>query len=159
VFEFHEISGAERALAGGGRYDGLVELFGGPKMPACGLGMGDVVLANALRDRKLLPDDGATLLPRPDVFVISAGGDAADVELPRLVMSLRRAGFHVRTSAKATKNVGKLLGDAGKARARAALILGAELSDGHVALKDLDAGSQRLVPLASVVEAIRTPSA
>jgi histidyl-tRNA synthetase len=121
--------------------------------------MGDVVLANALRDRKLLPDDGATLLPRPDVFVISAGGEAADAELPRLVTSLRRAGLHARTSSKTTRNVGKLLGDAGKARSRRALILGAELSDGQVALKDLDTGSQRLVPLASVVDAIRAPSA
>ncbi|MFZ9882701.1 MAG: histidine--tRNA ligase, partial [Phycisphaerales bacterium] len=68
VFEVHEISGAERAVAGGGRYDGLVELFGGPKMPACGFGMGDVVLANILRDRKLLPEDGSALLPRPDAF-------------------------------------------------------------------------------------------
>jgi len=155
VFEFHEISGAERALAGGGRYDGLVELFGGPKMPACGLGMGDVVLANALHDRKLLPADGATLLPRPDVFVISAGGETAEVELPKLVMSLRRAGLHVRTSAKATRNVGKLLGDAGKARARFAVILGAELAEGHVALKDLDLGTQRTIALAEAVTVLR----
>lgn len=150
VFEVHEISGAERAVAGGGRYDGLVELFGGPKMPACGFGMGDVVLANVLRDRKLLPDDGTALLPRPDVFVISAGGEAAESELPRLLMRLRRAGLHARTSARATRNVGKLLGDAGKARARFAVILGAELADGNVSLKDLDAGAQQVVPLAGI---------
>ncbi|MFN9078799.1 MAG: ATP phosphoribosyltransferase regulatory subunit, partial [bacterium] len=159
VFEFHEISGAERALAGGGRYDGLVELFGGPKMPACGLGMGDVVLANALRDRKLLPEDGATLLPRPDVFVISAGGEAAEAELPKLVMSLRRAGLHVRTTSKTTRNVGKLLGEAGKLRARLAVILGAELADGQVAVKDLDAGSQRLVPISAIADEARRPRA
>jgi histidyl-tRNA synthetase len=120
-------------------------------MPACGLGMGDVVLANALRDRKLLPEDGATLLPRPDVFVISAGGEAADAELPKLVMSLRRAGLHVRTSSKTTRNVGKLLGDAGKARARRAVILGAELIDGNVVLKDLDGGVQRTMPLSELI--------
>ena len=150
VFEVHEISGAERAVAGGGRYDGLVELFGGPKMPACGFGMGDVVLANVLRDRRLLPDDGSALLPRPDAFVLSAGGEAAEAELPRLLMRLRRAGLHARTSARATRNVGKLLGDAGKARARFAIILGAELADGAVALKDLDAGSQQVVPLQGI---------
>ncbi|MEY4118434.1 MAG: Histidine--tRNA ligase [Planctomycetota bacterium] len=159
VFEVHEISGAERAVAGGGRYDGLVELFGGPKMPACGFGMGDVVLANVLRDRKLLPDDGTALMPRPDAFVISAGGEAADAELPRLLASLRRAGLHARTSSKATKNVGKLLGDAGKARARLAVILGAELAEGNVALKNLDAGSQQVVPLAGLVERIKTERA
>ena len=157
VFEVHETSGAERAVAGGGRYDGLVELFGGPKMPACGFGMGDVVLANVLRDRKLLPEDGATLMPRPDAFVISAGGELAEAELPRLLMRLRRAGLHARTSAKATRNVGKLLGDAGKARARFAVILGAELADGQVAVKDLDAGSQQTLPLAGVEAFLRAP--
>ncbi len=154
VFEFHEVSGAERAVAGGGRYDGLVELFGGPKMPACGFGMGDVVLANVLRDRKLLPDDGATLLPRPDVFVISAGGDLAEAQLPRLVSALRRAGLHVRTSSKATRNVGKLLGDAGKNRARSAVILGTELAEGNVVLKNLDGGSQQVVALAGIADAV-----
>jgi len=157
VFELHEASGAERAVAGGGRYDGLVELFGGPRMPACGFGMGDVVLANVLRDRKLLPDEGASLLPRPDAFVISAGGDLADVELPRLLMRLRRAGLHARASSKATKNVGKLLGDAGKARARFAVILGAELADGQVSIKDLDAGVQQQLPLGAVEGFLRAP--
>jgi histidyl-tRNA synthetase len=156
VFEYHEISGAERALAGGGRYDGLVELFGGPKMPACGLGMGDVVLANALRDRKLLPDDGSTLLPRPDAFIVSAGGEAAEALVPTLLMRLRRAGLHARTTAKTTRNVGKLLGDAGKARARFAVILGAELAEGGVALKDLDAGTQSVVALSDLESALRT---
>jgi histidyl-tRNA synthetase len=155
VFEVHEVSGAERAVAGGGRYDGLVELFGGPKMPACGFGMGDVVLANVLRDRKLLPDDGAALLPRPDAFVISAGGELAEAELPRLLMGLRRAGLHARSSAKATRNVGKLLGDAGKARARFAVILGAELAEGNVALKDLDAGTQQVMPLAGIADLLK----
>ncbi|MFM1804279.1 MAG: Histidine--tRNA ligase [Planctomycetota bacterium] len=159
VFEVHEISGAERAVAGGGRYDGLVELFGGPKMPACGFGMGDVVLANVLRDRKLLPEDAATLMPRPDAFVLSAGGELADAELPRLLMRLRRAGLHARTSARATRNVGKLLGDAGKARARFAVILGAELAEGSVAVKNLDAGEQQVVPLAGVESFIRSARA
>jgi hypothetical protein len=57
----------------------------------------------------------------------------------------------VRTSSKTTRNVGKLLGDAGKVRARRALILGAELADGNIALKDLDAGSQRVESLAAVL--------
>jgi histidyl-tRNA synthetase len=150
VFEIHEASGAERAVAGGGRYDGLVELFGGPKMPACGFGMGDVVLANILRDRGLLPADGAELLPRPDAFVIPAGGDEAERLVPTVLSTLRRAGLHARTTAKATRNVGKLLGEAGKARARFAVILGAELTDGAAAVKDLDGGTQEVVPLADL---------
>jgi histidyl-tRNA synthetase len=159
VFEIHEASGAERAIAGGGRYDGLVELFGGPRMPAMGFGMGDVVLGLVLADRGLLPKDGAELLPRPDAFVVSAGEPAADAELPRLVARLRASGLHVRHSYKATRNVGKLLGEASKQRARFAVILGAELADGRAQLKDLASGEQRLVALAELAAALRAPGA
>ncbi|MFO0895255.1 MAG: histidine--tRNA ligase [Phycisphaerales bacterium] len=146
VFEIHESGGTERAVAGGGRYDGLVELFGGPSMPAVGFGMGDVVLTLVLQERGLLPADAATLLPRPDAFLIPGGPEGA-AALPGLAARLRRAGLHVRYSYRSTQNVGKLLGDAGKARARFAVILGAEMAQGAAALKDLDAGTQRLVPL------------
>lgn len=153
VFEIHEASGAERAIAGGGRYDGLVELFGGPPTPAIGFGMGDVVLGLVLADRGLLPKDGAELLPRPDVFVLSTGDECAQRELPRVVAELRRAApapgvpgspaLHVRHTYKSTRNVGKLLGEASKQRARCAVILGAELAQGMVTLKNLQTGEQR----------------
>ena len=155
VFEIHEASGGERAIAGGGRYDGLVELFGGPKTPAMGFGMGDVVLGLVLADRGLLPKDGNELLPRPDAFVVSAGEPAADAELPRLVAHLRADGFHVRHSYKATRNVGKLLADASKQRARFAVILGAELAEGRAMLKDLASGEQRPVALAELANLLR----
>ena len=158
VFEIHEASGGERAIAGGGRYDGLVELFGGPKTPAMGFGMGDVVLGLVLADRGLLPKDGSELLPRPDAFVVSAGEPAADAELPRLVARLRADGFHVRHSYKATRNVGKLLADASKQRARFAVILGAELAEGRAMLKDLASGEQRPVALAELANLLRAPS-
>ena len=158
VFEIHEASGGERAIAGGGRYDGLVELFGGPKTPAMGFGMGDVVLGLVLADRGLLPKDGNELLPRPDAFVVSAGEPAADAELPRLVARLRADGFHVRHSYKATRNVGKLLADASKQRARFAVILGAELAEGRAMLKDLASGEQRPVALAELANLLRAPA-
>ena len=158
VFEIHEASGGERAIAGGGRYDGLVELFGGPKTPAMGFGMGDVVLSLVLADRGLLPKDGSELLPRPDAFVVSAGEPAADAELPRLVARLRADGFHVRHSYKATRNVGKLLADASKQRARFAVILGAELAEGRAMLKDLASGEQRPVVLAELSNLLRAPA-
>ena len=157
VFEIHEASGGERAIAGGGRYDGLVELFGGPKTPAMGFGMGDVVLGLVLADRGLLPKDGNELLPRPDAFVVSAGEPAADAELPRLVARLRADGLHVRHSYKATRNVGKLLADASKQRARFAVILGAELTEGRAMLKDLASGEQRPVALAELANLLRAP--
>lgn len=155
VFEIHEATGAERAIAGGGRYDGLIELFGGPPTPAIGFGMGDVVLGLVLAERKLLPADGAELLPRPDAFVISAGSVEAERDLPRIVAELRRAGLHVRRSYKATRNVGKLLGDASRQRARCGVILGEELAAGRAQVKDLSTGEQRIVALAELADVVR----
>ena len=140
VFEIHEATGAERAVAGGGRYDSLVELFGGPKMAAFGFGMGDVVLSLVLADRGLLKAE--ELLPRPDAFLLSNGSEIAERTLPEVLGSLRRAGVHARQSYKQTRNIGKLLSDAAKVRARFAVILDDKLNDGLVTLKDLAGGTQ-----------------
>jgi histidyl-tRNA synthetase len=55
VFEIFEYSGQSRALAGGGRYDNLVEKLGYSSLPAVGFANGDVTLGNLLRDKNLLP--------------------------------------------------------------------------------------------------------
>lgn len=152
VFEI--IAEGERAVAGGGRYDKLIESFGGPSLPACGFGMGDVVLGILLHEKGLLPDEVVMATQRPHAFVIAANDDAA-AHLPGLVAKLRRAGFHVRHSYRATRNVGKLLGDAGKCRARFAVILGDELKDNMAALKNLDGGEQNTVALDSLEDVLR----
>ncbi len=144
VFEIHETSGALRAMAGGGRYDQLVEIFGGPPTPAVGLGMGDVVIADVLRDKELLPEN---VLPRPDVFVIALT-DKAGEQMTGIAADLRRKGVHARFSYNATRNLGKLLKDADTARARYALILDDKLAQGQAGLKDLAAGTQMDVALA-----------
>lgn len=144
VFEL--IAEGERAVAGGGRYDRLIESFGGPPMPACGFGMGDVVLGLLLHDKGLLPEDLYMQPLRPHVFVIAASDDVT-MHLLRIVAQLRKAGFHVRHSYRATRNVGKLLGEAGKARSRTAIILGQELAEGRVVMKDLEGGEQREIAL------------
>lgn len=148
VFEIHETGGRERAIAGGGRYDGLVELMGGPPTSAVGFGMGDVVLGLVLRDRGLLDDVAPAA---PSVFVLAANPEA-DRPAVRLLSALRRAGVHARRSYRSTRNVGKLLGEASKAGAGTAIILGAELEDGLVQVKDLAGGEQRSEPLDGLVE-------
>jgi histidyl-tRNA synthetase len=145
VFEVHETTGVERAIAGGGRYDQLIELFDGPPTPAVGFGMGDVVLTNLLHDKGLIPEH---VMPRPDAFVFATTDDAA-AQLPGVVAELRRAGLHARMSYKATRNVGKLLKDAEKVRARHAVLLGASMQ-----LKDLDTGEQSPVEAGGLVAAL-----
>lgn len=100
---FEAIATGERAIAGGGRYDNLIELFGGPPTSAVGFGMGDVVLSLVLEDRGLIPEGDALLDAlsrpsasyRPDVFVIPAGQTPDDqassaARVRPLVAQLRR---------------------------------------------------------------------
>ncbi len=151
VFEVHEAGGNERAIAGGGRYDNLVELFGGPPTPAVGFGMGDVVLSLVLQDKGLMPKD-SELLERtglaPHVYVISNGEPAAEAQVRPLVAALRLAGLHARHTYKTTRNVGKLLQEAAGLGARFAIIIE---TDQTVQVKDLRGGSQQPLAIAQVV--------
>ena len=154
---FEVIAEGERAIAGGGRYDNLIELFGGPPTPAVGFGMGDVVLSLVLQDKGLMPPDeeiADRLGLRPDVFVISSGSDAADAAVTPLVARLRREGLHARRSYKTTRNIGKLLKDAASARARFAAII--EQDGATATVKNLDSGEQgQPIPLEQVAGAVR----
>ena len=141
VFEVHETGGGERAIAGGGRYDGLVELMGGPAMTAVGFGMGDVVLGLVLKDRGLLEN---VTPPRPDVFVISTS-EETDREAVRILSRLRADGIHGRRSYRSTRNIGKLLGEASKAGAIGAVIVESVDSTQQLQWKDLTTGEQRPV--------------
>jgi histidyl-tRNA synthetase len=97
---FEVIAEGERAVAGGGRYDKLIELFGGPSTPACGFGMGDVVLGNLLDDRNLMPEGKALreaidrtvrgVSLRPEVFVVGNGDEEAEALVRPLLARLRR---------------------------------------------------------------------
>ena len=155
VFEVHEAMGKERAIAGGGRYDNLVELCGGPSTRACGFAMGDVVLRLVLEDHGLLKP-AEQYMPAPDVFVINARDEEPQTNFTPMISELRQAGLHVRHSYKATRNVGKLLSDANKARARFAIILGKELDEGNVVLKDLQSGEQEEIARETLIDVLRT---
>ena len=56
VFEGRDREGRFRAAFGGGRYDQLLQTFGGPSQPCAGFGFGDCVIAEILQDRGLLPE-------------------------------------------------------------------------------------------------------
>jgi histidyl-tRNA synthetase len=55
VFEAFDRKGVLRAIAGGGRYDKLLETFGGDPTPAVGFGFGDAVIVELLKERNILP--------------------------------------------------------------------------------------------------------
>ncbi len=153
VFEVHEATGVERAIAGGGRYDQLIELFGGPRTPAVGFGMGDVVISLVLADKGLLPED---VSPRPDLYVVAVSETGA-AAMGGVVANLRRRGLHTRFAYKATRNVGRLLKDANNAHARYALILDDAVEQGSAQLKDLDSGEQTEVALSHIADQLRHP--
>ena len=148
VFEIHEATGVERAMAGGGRYDQLIELFDGPATPAVGFGMGDVVLSHVLADKGLMPED---VSPRPDVYVIALS-DAGASALRGQIVALRRRGLHARFSYKSTRNLGKLLKEANNARARHVLILDDSVQRGQASLKDLQSGEQAEIALEAAAD-------
>lgn len=152
VFEVHDSE--ERAVAGGGRYDQLIELFGGRPTPAVGFAMGDVVIRLILEKHGLLADP-TEYLPRPDVFIIATADEAAQSAFRPLVAALRQAGLHVRHSYKATKNLGKLLGEAGKVRSRYAVILDAQCAAGEAQLKNLETGEQTATPIGDLEGLLR----
>ena len=92
VFEAFDKQGTFRAIAGGGRYDNLVKLISGGKvdLPALGFGMGDVVLTELLKDRKLVPTEQASL----DIYLLVENEELRGPSL-ELLQRLRDAGFSV----------------------------------------------------------------
>ena len=88
VFEVFDKGKNMRAVAGGGRYDSLTEVLGGQKVPGVGFGMGDVVLADLLRDRGLLPVGRSDL----HVYVASFSSDMPSVF--SVASKLRALGLH-----------------------------------------------------------------
>jgi len=145
--------GAQNAVAGGGRYDGLAEEIAGKAVPGIGFAVGleRVVasLAGKGKDTKTLGDQ-----PLEGVFVATLG-----LGLDRhgflLAQKLRRAG--VRTGLDLTgegdRSLRSQLRQADKERFRYCLILGEdELKKGEATLKDMEGGGQESIPLGTVVE-------
>jgi histidyl-tRNA synthetase len=152
VWEIADTQGQNRAVAGGGRYDKLIEMFGGPSLPATGFGMGDVVLRILLEERGKLPKNPGAA---PDVFVINALATAD--EGTRQLAALRGAGLAAIGSYKATKNIGKLLQDASASGAKLAVILApAEFERGVVKVKNLATRDEKEVPVADLVSDVRS---
>jgi histidyl-tRNA synthetase len=150
VFELFDARRSLRAIAGGGRYDGLLMALGGIDLPALGFGMGDVVLTELLKDRGLAVHDGGGV----QVFAAAVTDDDRP-HLLRLAHELRDAGLAVEY-ALAPQTLGKQLKLADTRGARFAVVVGPDdRARGEVMLKDLRGKTQRAVPLAGLLAGIQ----
>jgi histidyl-tRNA synthetase len=138
--------GQQQALGGGGRYDGLAELLGGRPTPGIGFGIGLDRTVLAMEDQGVAVPEATSL-----VAVVGTGDDHAD----RLMVAgrLRDAGLSVRPDGSSRK-LGKQLEAATKAGATWAVIVGDELGEDRVGLKDLAVGEQVTVGVDEVAERI-----
>ena len=147
VFELFDTGRTLRAICGGGRYDGLLEALGGVDLPALGFGMGDVVLAELLRERGLAPADGSSI----DVFLAAI----TEEDIPHvlaLAHELRDAGLRAEYALGA-QAVGKQLKLADARNARFAVVIGPDdRARGEVMVKDLRGKAQEAVTRSAVVQ-------
>jgi len=144
AFEFYieGREGQQQALGGGGRYDGLVELLGGRPTPGIGFGIGLDRLLLALEE--LGPAGGdATASDAPTAVVVGAD-PAATIDRLRIATRLRADGIVARAELGQRK-LGKQLEAAARDQAHFAIIVGDELANGEVQLRDLPAGTQKVV--------------
>lgn len=148
VFEAFDRKGALRAIAGGGRYDKLLETFGGEPTPAAGFGFGDAVIVELLKDRGILPSFETSGVDT----VVFAMGPLQYPSAINVAKALRDAGQSVDLvlEDKKTKWVFK---HADRLGAKYCAVIGSdEDANGVVAIKDLSAGEQQTVKLDKLAE-------
>jgi histidyl-tRNA synthetase len=149
AFEFtHGALGAQNAILGGGRYDGLSESLGGPSAPGIGFAIGEDRLVLALNE------SAEAVQHKPDVY-IAALGAGMDREAARLARELRHHDLIVELGDE-TFRLKKSFEAATKAGARFILIVGEnEVRADTFALKNLATGEQVSVPRAELAAAIQ----
>ncbi len=149
AFEFtSNLLGAQSALGGGGRYDGLAKRFGSEAIPAVGFALGVERLLLALEAKSLIPkvDKGGSIYFAPL-------GKAAYDQLFALSFALKRKGLQVLMSYEPEKPLKWQLKQADRLKVEAAVILGDdELKKGEVVLKEMKTGNQSAIALEKLEE-------
>jgi histidyl-tRNA synthetase len=139
------------SVAGGGRYDNLIEKFGGPPTPATGISLGigrliDVMIAEGLGDK---------LTPALDVFLAPITPSMVRYAA-RLQSELVKVGFSCETDLM-ERNLKKLLEVADSKRARFAVIIGErDLGKGEVSVRDMRTKDTRQVKMDGLVKHVQT---
>jgi histidyl-tRNA synthetase len=147
------------SLGGGGRYDGLIGMFSGEQIPACGfsLGLERILVVMSERDmfRGRLTETGVDVL-------LTIFDDALTSESLQLATALRAQGLRVEVypdSLRGGKNLGKAFKYADSRRARFVTVVGQdELARGDVKIKNMKTGEQTTVSRASVASALADAS-
>jgi histidyl-tRNA synthetase len=141
AFEFTTNAlGAQGTVMAGGRYDGLVEMMGGPSIPGIGWGAGIERLGMLL----------ATPPAAPQPIALVPAGPAAEALCLKLAQDLRQAGHRIDLFYRG--NMGRRLKRADKVGAKLALILGDdELAKGVITVRDLASGQQQAVPQSGLI--------
>jgi histidyl-tRNA synthetase len=146
AFEFtHGGLGAQNALLGGGRYDGLSEAIGGPKAPGIGFAMGEdrLVLTLQALDQK-------TAQPQVDAYIAPLG-ETVNAAALALARELRRAGLQVELG-DGSFRLKKSFETADKIARRIVILGEDEVQSGILTVKDFATGVQSKVPRAVLVE-------
>jgi histidyl-tRNA synthetase len=147
VFDKHPDN--NRSMLGGGRYDGLVGLFGVAPVPTVGFGWGDVTLANFLELHRLIPD----LPPETDVYAVLVGDVLAEAQ--KSIAELRAGGLNVAVDLSGRK-IGDQFKAADKKGITYALVIGeSELSTGKFTLKNLNTGNEQKLSPGAIIKKLR----
>jgi histidyl-tRNA synthetase len=154
AFEFtHGSLGAQNAILGGGRYDGLSEALGGPAAPGIGFAIGEDRLVMSLQDSS----PAESVQKKPDVYIAPLG-TGMNAEAARLARELRRGNAIVDLGDEDFR-LKKSFETATKAGAKYILIVGEnEVKAGAFALKNLATGEQVSVPRSDLAKKIRPAS-
>lgn len=138
-----------RSMLGGGRYDGLVGLFGVEPVPTVGFGWGDVTLANFLKIHNIVPP----LNPETDVYVIGVSKNTGKV----LALASRLRNMSINVAVDMTeRKIGDQFKVADKKQIKYALIIGDnELNSGRFNLKELSSGVEQTLDLEAIAEQLK----
>jgi histidyl-tRNA synthetase len=147
VFDNHPEN--NRSMMGGGRYDGLVGLFGVEPVPTVGFGWGDVTLQNFLELHDLLP----SLQPETDAYVVLIGNVAERAQ--RIIASFRDMGLNVAADITGRK-IDRQIRTADKKGIHYIVTIGEkELADEQYALKNLQTGVEERHSAARIVSIVK----
>jgi histidyl-tRNA synthetase len=152
AFEFtHGALGAQNAILGGGRYDGLSEAIGGPKAPGIGFAIGEDRLVMSI------PESAASIARPPDAYIAPMGA-GMNRDAAQLARELRRNDLVIELGDE-TFRLKKSLETASKLGARFAIILGEnEAKSSQFAVKDLTKGEQVTVPREELAQTLKRNS-